>query len=169
MFKSLCHGTHYMGTAEGIAPRIGLDIRQTQQIQDWYFSKNPEIREWHEEIKKQVKGRRYVENAFGYRVYFFDKPEGNVFNQAVADIPQSSVACLINRIWDELEEQLPVERLQILLQVHDSLVGQFKTIEKDEMLSNIARIGNNIIVPYSDPLMIPMGIVHSEVSWGACN
>jgi uracil-DNA glycosylase family 4 len=168
MFKSLCHGTHYMGTAEGIAPRIGLDVRQTQQIQDWYFSKNPEIRQWHEEIKKQVKGRRYVENAFGYRVYFFDKAEGNVFNQAVADVPQSSVACLINRIWDELEEQLPVERLQILLQVHDSLVGQVKTSEKEEMLANITRIGNGIVVPYSDPLYIPMGVVSSDKSWGEC-
>lgn len=167
MFKSLCHGTHYMGTAEGIAPRIGLDVRQTQQIQDWYFSKNPEIREWHEEVKKQVRGRRYVENAFGYRVYFFDKAEGNIFNQAVADIPQSSVACLINRIWNDLEEQL-ADQVQILLQVHDSLVGQFKTIEKDDMLARIADIGNNIIVPYSDPLKIPMGIVHSEKSWGEC-
>jgi DNA polymerase I-like protein with 3'-5' exonuclease and polymerase domains len=168
MFKSLCHGTHYMGTAEGIAPRIGLDVKHTQQIQDWYFSKCFEIRKWHEEIKKQVRGRRYVENAFGYRVYFFDKPEGNIFNQAVADVPQSSVACLINRIWDELEKQLPVERLQILLQVHDSLVGQFKTSEKEEMLANIGRIGNGIVVPYSDPLLIPMGIVSSEISWGAC-
>ena len=169
MFKSLCHGGHYLGTAEGIAPRIGLDVGQTKKILEWYFTLNHEIPKWHEEIIKQVKGRRYVENAFGYRVYFFDKPEGNVFNQAVADIPQSSVACLINRIWDELEEQLPVERLQILLQVHDSLVGQFKTSEKDEMLARIAHIGNNIIVPYSDPLKIPMGIVHSEKSWGECD
>jgi DNA polymerase I-like protein with 3'-5' exonuclease and polymerase domains/uracil-DNA glycosylase len=168
MFKALCHGTHYMGTAEGIAPRIGLDIGVTKKIQDWYLTLNHEIRDWHEEIKKQVKGRRYVENAFGYRVYFFDKPEGNIFNQAVADVPQSSVACLINRIWDELEQQLPVERLQILLQVHDSLVGQFKTSEKEKMLASIGRIGNGIVVPYSDPLYIPMGIVSSEISWGAC-
>lgn len=168
MFKSLCHGTHYMGTAEGIAPRIGLDVRHTQQIQDWYFQKNPEIRDWHERVKAQVRSRRYVENAFGYRVYFFDKPEGNIFNQAVADIPQSSVACLINRIWDALEEQLPEDMLQILLQVHDSLVGQFPTAKKAEILEEIKRIGNSVVVPYSDPLYIPMGIVSSESSWGEC-
>lgn len=168
MFKSLCHGTHYLGTAEGIAPRIGLDVKHTQQIQDWYFSINPEIREWHKEVINQVKTRRYVENAFGYRVYFFDKPEGNIFNQAVADIPQSSVACLINRIWDALEEQLPEHLLQILLQVHDSLVGQVPTARKLEMLEEIKRIGNSVVVPYADPLYIPMGIVSSESSWGEC-
>ena len=168
MFKSLCHGTHYLGTAEGIAPRIGLDVDQTRKIQQWYFSINPEIREWHNEVISQVKGRRYVENAFGYRVYFFDKAEGNIFNQAVADIPQSSVACLINRIWDSIEEQIPENVLQILLQVHDSLVGQFPTSRKEEILAEIARIGNSVVVPYPDPLYIPMGIVHSDVSWGAC-
>lgn len=168
MFKSLCHGTHYMGTAEGIAPRIGLDVKHTQQIQDWYFSKCFEIRQWHEEVKKQVKGRRYVENAFGYRVYFFDKPEGNIFNQAVADIPQSSVACLVNRIWATLEDNLPIEDLQILLQVHDSLVFQVPTSRKDEVLSKVAEIGNSVLVPYSDPLHIPMGLVSSEQSWGQC-
>lgn len=168
MFKSLCHGTHYMGTAEGIAPRIGLDVKHTQQIQNWYFQKNPEIRDWHERIKAQVRSRRYIENAFGYRVYFFDKPEGNIFNQAVADIPQSSVACLINRIWDALEEQLPENMLQILLQVHDSLVGQVPTARKLEMLEEIKRIGNSVVVPYADPLYIPMGIVSSESSWGEC-
>jgi DNA polymerase I-like protein with 3'-5' exonuclease and polymerase domains/uracil-DNA glycosylase len=168
MFKSLCHGTHYMGTADGIAPRIGLDVRHTQQIQDWYFSKCPEIPEWHKEVINQVKTRRYVENAFGYRIYFFDKPEGNIFNQAVAGIPQSSVACLINRIWDDVEEELPESRLQILLQVHDSLVGQFHTAEKSVMMENIKRIGNSVVVPYKDPLFIPMGIVSSESSWGEC-
>jgi uracil-DNA glycosylase family 4 len=168
LFKSLCHGTHYMGTAEGIAPRIGLDVRQTQQIQDWYFRKNPEIREWHERVKSQVRTRKHVENAFGYRVYFFDKAEGNIFNQAVADIPQSSVACLVNRIWDALEDDLPEEDLQVLLQVHDSLVFQIPTAKKTELLERVSAVGNSVLVPYADPLHIPMGLVSSEISWGGC-
>jgi DNA polymerase I-like protein with 3'-5' exonuclease and polymerase domains len=169
LFKALCHGTHYMGTAEGIAPRIGLDIGVTKKIQDWYLTLNYEIRNWHEEVKKQVRGRRYVENAFGYRVYFFDKPEGNIFNQAVADIPQSSVACLVNRIWAALEDNIPQETLQVLMQVHDSLVFQIPTYRKSELLDEVMDIGNSIVVPYSDPLHIPMGLVSSETSWGECN
>jgi uracil-DNA glycosylase family 4 len=169
LFKSLCHGTHYMGTAEGIAPRIGLDVRTTQKIQDWYFEKCWEIKNWHEEVKKQVRTRRYVENAFGYRVYFFDKAEGNIFNQAVADIPQSSVACLVNRIWAALEDNMPKEELQILLQVHDSLVFQVPSSRKDELLAKVTTIGNSVLVPYSDPLHIPMGLVSSDKSWGECS
>ena len=119
-------------------------------------------------MKKQVRGRRYVENAFGYRVYFFDKPEGNIFNQAVADIPQISVACLVNKIWAALEDNIAPESLQVLMQVHDSLVFQVPTYRKEELLSEVLDIGNSIVVPYRDPLHIPMGIVSSETSWGEC-
>lgn len=168
LFKSLCHGTHYMGTPEGIAPRIGLDVDQTRKIQKWYFKINPEIEDWHKRIISQVKIRRYVENAFGYRVYFFDKLEGNIFNQAVADIPQSSVACLVNRIWAALEDNIPEEDLQVLLQVHDSLVFQFPTAKKSKMVEKISQISNSVLVPYSEPLQIPVGLVTSESSWGEC-
>ena len=166
MFKSLCHGTNYLGTADGIAPRIGLLVHETERIQKWYFGLAPEIRDWQERIKRQVQTQRFVQNAFGYRMYFFDKIEGTIFNQAVAWIPQSTVACLINRGWDNLLNQHPDE-VEILLQVHDSLVGQFDTGIKDFMLPEIVRCCQ-VPIPYADPLVIPVGIASSERSWGDC-
>lgn len=166
MFKSLCHGTNYLGTAEGIAPRIGLNVHETDRIQKWYFGLCPEIAKWQGDVKKQVSGRRYVENAFGYRNYFFDKIEGTIFNQAIAWIPQSSVACLINRAYEAIDNEHG-DWIQILLQVHDSLAGQFPTSRKDEALANIRRCAS-IAIPYEDPLFIPVGVVSSEKSWGEC-
>ena len=166
MFKSLCHGTNYLGTAEGIAPRVGLIVHECERIQKWYFSLAPEIRKWQEDIKKQVAGRRYVENAFGYRNYFFDKIEGTIFNQAVAWIPQSSVACLINRAFVAIDD-LYGDWIQILLQVHDSLAGQFPIARREEALAKIEQAAT-IAIPYSDPLFIPVGVVSSTESWGAC-
>lgn len=166
MFKSLCHGTNYLGTAEGIAPRIGLNVHETERIQKWYFSLAPEIRKWQDEIKKQVTKRRFVQNAFGYRTYFFDRIEGTIFNQAVAWIPQSTVACLINRIWDALVRE--IAELEVLLQVHDSLVMQFPSVHGDAMLRRIVEVGNTVLVPYADPLHIPVGIASSSESWGSC-
>jgi len=166
MFKSLCHGTNYLGTAEGIAPRIGLNVHETERIQKWYFGLCPEIAKWQSDIKKQVSSRRYVENAFGYRNYFFDKIEGTIFNQAIAWIPQSSVACLINRAYVAIDDAYG-DWIQILLQVHDSLAGQFPTSRKDEALELI-RNAASIAIPYEDPLYIPVGVVSSEKSWGEC-
>ncbi len=168
IFKSLCHGTNYLGTADGIAPRIGLLVHETERIQKWYYQMNPEILKWQEDIKKQVSGRRYVQNSYGYRNYFFDKIEGTIFNQAVAWIPQSSVACLINRIWAALEDNLSAEDLWILMQVHDSLVGSFPTIRKKYFTKRIIELASNVTLPYDDPLQIPVGIVTSDKSWGQC-
>jgi DNA polymerase-1 len=165
IFKSLCHGTNYLGTAEGIAPRIGLLVHETERIQRWYFGLAPEIRRWQEDIKAQVKGRRYVENAWGYRNYFFDKIEGTIFNQAVAWIPQSTVACLINRAYVNIYNNL--KEVQVLLQVHDSLMGQFQSVYGDWALRKIQECAT-VPVPYADPLHIPVGVVASTKSWGDC-
>lgn len=165
-FKSLCHGTNYLGTAEGIAPRIGLNVHETERIQRWYLEMCPEISKWQKDIKAQVTKRRYVENAFGYRTYFFDRIEGTIFNQAVAWIPQSTVACLINRIWEAIDREL--KEVEVLLQVHDSLVMQFPSVQGDWMLRRIVEVGNTVLVPYADPLHIPVGIASSSKSWGEC-
>lgn len=165
MFKALCHGTNYLGTADGIAPRIGLLVHETERIQKWYFGLAPEIRKWQEEIKKQVAGRRYVENVFGYRNYFFDKIEGTIYNQAVAWIPQSTVACLINRGYVNIHNNLP--QVEVLLQVHDSLVGQFESVHGDWALRRIVEEAE-VPLPYPEPLVIPVGVVSSAKSWGEC-
>ena len=165
MFKSLCHGTNYLGTADGIAPRIGLLVHETERIQKWYFGLNPEIKAWQDRIKKQVTKQRYVANAFGYKNFFFDKIEGTIFNQAVAWIPQSTVACLINRAYVNINDNLP--EVEVLLQVHDSLMGQFDSLHGDWAVRRIVE-ESQIVIPYDDPLVIPVGIVTSRESWGDC-
>lgn len=165
MFKSLCHGTNYLGTADGIAPRIGLLVHETERIQKWYFGLAPEIKKWQDDIKDQVAKRRFVQNVFGYRTYFFDRIEGTIFNQAVAWIPQSTVACLINRAYVAIDETLP--DVEVLLQVHDSLVGQFPSVQGDARLREIVAC-SEIPLPYAEPLVIPVGIATSNKSWGDC-
>lgn len=165
MFKALCHGTNYLGTPNGIAPRIGLDVGKVGKIQDWYFGLCPEIRKWQEEVKKQVTGRRFITNVFGYRFHFFDRIEGTIFNQAVAWIPQSTVGCLINRGYLNLYKRAP--EVQVLLQVHDSLAGQFPIEGREKHIETVLR-ETAIPLPYSQPLLIPVGIKTSQKSWGDC-
>lgn len=164
-FKAIAHGTHYLGTPDGMAPRIGLNVLEVERLQKWYFSLCPEIKDWHERVKSQVSSKRYVQNAFGYRTYFFDRIEGTIFNQAVAWIPQSSVACLINRAWLSIEAKLP--QVEMLLQVHDSLVGQFPSHMGDYMLREIVKAAE-VPLPYADQLLIPVGVASSNKSWGDC-
>lgn len=165
LFKSFCHGTNYLGTAKGLAGRLGLSVHESEKTQAWYFGRFPKIKQWQNNLKESVIKRRMVENVFGYRCYFFDRIEGTIFNQAAAWIPQSTVACIINRgyrnIFDNLKE------VQIQLQVHDSLSGQFPTHLGDWATRRIVE-ECLIKLPYKDPLVIPVGIVTSTKSWGDC-
>lgn len=164
-FKSFAHGTHYLGTPHGLSKRLGLTVRDAERTQRWYLEKYPAIKRWQTEFKAKVAAHRFVENIFGYRRYYFDRVDDGMFREAIAWVPQSTVALYINRIWMEIYRRFP--HIWILLQVHDSLVGQFPTFRKDEALRQIAE-ASQITLPYADPLIIPVGLKTSEVSWGDC-
>jgi DNA polymerase I-like protein with 3'-5' exonuclease and polymerase domains/uracil-DNA glycosylase len=164
-FKSFAHGSHYLGTPRGLSQRLGLTVAAAKRTQRWYFGKYPAIRRWQDEFKARVAAKRYVENIFGYRRYYFDRPDDAMFREAIAWLPQSTVALYINRIWMNLYEKFP--HIWILLQVHDSLMGQFPTFRKEECLRQLGE-ASQIVLPYADPLIIPVGIKTSERSWGDC-
>ena len=89
--------------------------------------------------------------------------------QLLAWQPQSTVAGVINRALLNIDEaaQKGETSVQLLIQVHDSLAGQFRTIDAPfevAMLKKLARVP----IPYEDPLIIPVGINTSGVSWGHC-
>lgn len=165
LFKALCHGTNYLGTPKGLAGRIGLLEHEVERIQGWYYGKFPEILKWQDALKHQVNTQRYVENVFGYRCYVFDRIEGTIYNQMVAWIPQSTVGCLINRGYRNIHDNEP--DIQVLLQVHDSLAGQYPAHLRDQSLKKIVD-HCSVPLPYAEPLIIPVGVATSDKSWGDC-
>jgi DNA polymerase I-like protein with 3'-5' exonuclease and polymerase domains len=130
-----------------------------------WFQLHPGIKRWHERVIKSISTRRYVENRFGYRLYIFDRVDTMV-PEAVAWVPQSTVAHYINEIWMKVYLEQP--DTQVLLQVHDSLAGQFPSSKRSECLEGLACAARSISVPYDDPLVIPFSIKTSMVSWGDC-
>lgn len=165
MFKSFCHGSNYLGTPEGLAQNLMLAVPDAIRAQKWYFSRFPEIASWQAEFKERLLDTKEVRNIFGYRIHFFGAIEGNVFNQAIAWLPQSTVACIINRVYVNLDQD--VSDVQVLIQCHDSLAGQYPIDRKEEMKKLI--LENSVItLPYPDPIAIPIGIKTSTTSWGEC-
>lgn len=164
-FKSLCHGTHYLGTVAGLSSRLGLLRAEVEKLRKWYYGKFPGLLKWQNDVKARLDSQKMVTNIFGYRTFFFDRIEGTVYNQAIAWIPQSTVAILINKAFKEIEDKIP--EAEVLLQVHDSLMGQYPTHLADVIKPKIVQVAQ-IPLPYADPTFIPVGIKTSEVSWGDC-
>jgi DNA polymerase I-like protein with 3'-5' exonuclease and polymerase domains len=169
--KVFCHGTNYGGQSRTMAAHTGWTVREVERAQALWFGAHPGIKRWHDRITNQINKSRFVENRFGYRWYIFDRVD-SIIPEAIAWIPQSTVSVVINRIWKSLDpwgfDGLYKDRdIEVSLQVHDSLAGQFPTEKKEACVQEILKAGK-IVIPYSDPLIIPFSVKTSTVSWGDC-
>lgn len=162
--KGFVHGTNYGASARTIAKTLGITTREADVAQKRWFSAHPGILEWHRRTEQQLIETRQVSNKFGYCRYYFERIAG-LLPQALAWVPQSTVAIVTNRGLYNLEEKLPA--VEILLQVHDSLVFQFPKSEFPTILPRIKEC-LEIPIPYEDELTIPVGIQISDKSWGDC-
>jgi DNA polymerase I-like protein with 3'-5' exonuclease and polymerase domains len=161
--KSWVHGTNYGGSAATMARAAKISTAQSELLQRRWFAAHPGIKDWHNRTESDLLATRSVYNKFGYRRRYFGRIEG-LLPEALAWVPQSTVAIYINKVWDQIDEFVP--EAQVLLQVHDSLVLQIPTHIFNPTWRKIKALANGIVVPYDDPLVIPLGCKKSTVSWG---
>jgi uracil-DNA glycosylase family 4 len=163
--KEGVHAVNYLCQPRTLATTLGVSIHEAEKFTRSWFAAHPGIQRWHIQVLSELKQTRAVTNRFGYRRPFFDRLD-SVASEAVAWIPQSTVAIYINRLWKLINDNEP--SIQVLLQVHDSLAGQFLSAHSNWAISRIRELANTIVVPYNIPLTIPLGIKTSEASWGDC-
>ena len=164
---------------------IGQDLNT--KLRNWYFGKCPEIPDWHSKIEDKCKTKGYVENIFGREMWFLNKDTPTRLNQAIASIPQSTIADLTNHGLVNIEENYKdmffgtinneeeikkyfkedKSSAHCLLQVHDALAGQY---HKDDLNAlDIIRKSMLIELPYPDKLIVPVDIKTSPISYGDCH
>lgn len=161
--KTFVHLTDYGGKERTCAIRCNTTVHQASLLQRRWFEMHPGILDWHRRTQAALLGTRTIRNAFGYRRVYFDRVEG-ILPEALAWLPQSSVAILISLMQMEIEAELGVNA-DIILQVHDSIVGQYETSLEGIVLPAIKR-ASQIAIPYPDPLFIPLDLATSTSSWG---
>ena len=163
--KNFCHGTNYGGSGRTMGRVCGITTAHADALQRKWFGMHPGIKEWHSDVEDQLLIDKTVRNAFGFHRIYFDRPEG-LLPEALAWIPQSSVAIIINKGWDNLCTHLST-KVEVLMQVHDSLVMQWPKRLDPGIRQEVQR-QMLIPVPYDDPLTIPVGLKVGDKSWGDC-
>lgn len=158
------HGTNYGGKAATMAANCGVTVHEMDKFQRRYFAEYPGILAWHKRVERQAMSTRCVYNQFGYRRFIFERLEG-LLPELLAWIPQSTVAIVISLGEIRIRRELP--EAEILLQVHDSLVGQLPEDRVHELAPRVSDL-MRVTVPYPDPLVIPASIKLSRNSWGQC-
>ncbi|MHB0978408.1 MAG: DNA polymerase [Minisyncoccota bacterium] len=163
MAKMFVHGTNYGGAAKTMAAHCGITVHEAERAQRNWFSAHPNIRQWHTDIATQLQTTRTVSNKFGYKRFYFERLDDKLVKHALAWIPQSTVACVINRGLVNISRNLPA--VQLLLQVHDSLVMQAPEAQLQSLLPQIHK--NMLIpIPYPEPLIIQVGLKIGKNNWG---
>jgi DNA polymerase-1 len=160
--KRFCHAVNYGAYPKKLAAALGISIKTAEWIYHRWFNLHPGIREWHNRIKHQLNTERLVRNPFGFERYYFERPD-QVVNQALAWGPQSATGIIINTAWDNIDNTLP--EVEVLMQVHDSLTMQVPSQLYRELLPHIQE-QSLVVVPYEDPLIVPVGFSVSSKSWG---
>lgn len=164
--KAGVHATNYGVGDNKLATALGITRMEASTFRAKWFAAHPGIRKWHLRVEQSVSRNGYLENKFGARLYNFGR-----FNlpEFLAWGPQSTVAGVINRALVAIDAayQRKAHNIQLLIQVHDSLAGQFPTVDYKTACETLTRL-SAISVPYEEPLIIPVGIKTSTESWGSC-
>lgn len=160
--KMGCHLTNYGGKARTLSKGLGMTMKEAEWFQRRWFEMHPGVKTWHEEVENSLLTTRSVRNKFGFRRFYFDRIEA-LLPQALAWIPQSTVAIVINKGLCNIAESKT--ELELLLQVHDSLVGQYPTHLQSKLLP-VLHDCIRIPIPYDDPLTIGTSLDISTKSWG---
>jgi DNA polymerase-1 len=168
--KRATHGTNYGAHFRTIASTLGWTQHEAELFQRTWFHLHPGIRTWHDRTADSLRATRSVSNRFGYRIIYYDRID-SLLPEALAWIPQSTVALTTfygaKAIDDALNAAPGIERVEWLLQVHDSLVFQIRT----DALASVLPVVDKLLrvpIPYDRPLTIPWKIGTSTRSWHHC-
>lgn len=130
--KGIGHGSNYMGTPPTIGKQSRLPTALVKEFQVKYFNAFPCIPAVQQIIMDELAMTSCLTTPLGRRRFFFDRPEaGNTQREAVAFMGQSMTADELNhglmRLWQ-------TGLVDLLIQVHDSILFQFDERRVDEIV-----------------------------------
>lgn len=132
MSKKGGHGSNYLGSPGAIAVETKLPVQMIKQFQEAYFEAFPCLVGWHESLKYRLLHFAHITNMFGRRRFFFGRPKDRTtWKDAAAFEGSSNTSDEINmgilKLWQ-------ADRVQLLMQVHDSILFQFPEELEDEIV-----------------------------------
>jgi DNA polymerase I-like protein with 3'-5' exonuclease and polymerase domains len=156
----LGHGTNYQGEPPKMARETHIPVGDIERFQRAYLP-NFAFERWWEWVADQVKSSGVITTMLGRRRKFFGHPKDpDTIRAAIAYEPQSVTADTINRgmlaVWLG-------NRVQLLLQVHDSILFQFPEEQEDEIVPwALGLVQQRMVLKGGREFMIP---AEAKVGW----
>lgn len=163
--KKANHGLNYDLGYKSFGFLYELPDADSKFIVERYHTAYPGVRQYHAWVKNILGKTRTLENAFGRKYTFLDRWGDDLFKDAYAFFPQSTVADIINRrgvnyMYYNQQWFRPVD---IILQVHDSVVFQmnYKNYSWEQQAEVLIRLKNSLETPLNwrgTSFSIPAGV-----------
>ena len=126
--KKSNHGLNYGMGYKRFSLENELDESEGRRCVEAYHRAYPGLRgSYYTAVQRQLKEDRTLENCFGRRRRFLDAWGEDLFKEAYSFIPQSTVVDVVNRaiIQAYKDPRNWMRRLELLAQVHDSVLFQY--------------------------------------------
>jgi DNA polymerase I len=152
--KKSNHGLNYDEGYRNFALINEVDEKEGKKIVDMYHRIYPGIRQWYDQVQRQLSKDRTLTNCFGRRVRFLGQWGDSLFKSAYSMIPQSTVVDGLNggmvKIYND-KWITQYQNVDILAQVHDSILLQvpLTLLSKPEACKKFL----NLLHEYTSPEM----------------
>jgi DNA polymerase I-like protein with 3'-5' exonuclease and polymerase domains len=148
--KKCNHGLNYDMGYKTFALTANIPESISKQMVEKYHQGYPGVRQWHARIREQLQRDRTLVNNFGRVRKFLDRWGDQLHKQAIAHLPQSDVADLVNIGLASIQKMQGgvMKWVDPLIQVHDSFLFQYP-MDKLHDLPTVLRL----ICTELDPIM----------------
>ena len=165
--KAINFGIIYGISPFGLAKQLKCSNTEAKEFIDSYFVRFPNIKDYMQNIRKQLFDDGFVETLFGRRIYFsnLDTKNNNLKlfaeRQAINAPIQGTAADIIKLAMIRLDNYFVENNIDIkmLLQVHDELVFEVSKEKIEEAIEKIKPIMEQVNLPMR-PLKVKLKVDH---------
>lgn len=171
--KMVCHASNYgmkaptfrLNVLEKSEGKISLSLQDAQFYLTTYHRLFPEIQLWHVDTIQELRKNRILRNLFGFpRV--FTGPEGDdLYKEAYAFVPQSTVGTISNMCFTECQERCETDKLfldagvDMLQNNHDSVLAQCRIGYEQQIYPEIQKhMNREMVTPRGERFSMKSGV-----------
>lgn len=166
--KAMSYGLAYGLSAFGLAAQLGISRDEATEQMEAYFARFGGVRDYLRDVVGEARKNEYTATLFGRRRYLPDLTNGNWQRRQAAErmalnAPiQGTAADIIKVAMINVQKRLLAEKLssRMLLQVHDELVVEVATGERDAV-EKLVREEMGGAIELSVPLEVSVGFGRS--------
>jgi len=136
-YKQTCHSSNYgikaptfqLNLLQKSKGEVALTRYEAEQYLEGYHTLFPEIRQWNDKIRQELKRTRILRNLFGYPREFTSAWGDDFEKEAISFIPQSTVGTITNLAFVDMQNFIEKETetcngWDLMNNKHDSMLIQ---------------------------------------------